>query len=294
MSNNGEILSLLIEEDFGLDTREGSRWGKSDLHSSLVLDKERGLFYWNSQNIVGDPLVYLTKVRGYSFNLAKEYLSKYNYSGTFVYTIRSQEEDVVVYPKLVDIFFEDGLNKRDYFYERGLTDTTINRFQLGFYNDFYTVPIFEGGTFRNFQLRQDKPRKRIKGYYRGVGPLLFNSDILKFTDEVYYVEGPVDAMILVQNGLPAVASNSGGSYKTEWYAQFVKQKRINIVFDNDDAGRSESERLAKFLGINRCRIYTFEGMEEKGYDPVDFFRDGYSDKQFVELINSESRYVFER
>lgn len=293
MTNNGDILSLLIEEDFGLDTRDGSRWGKAEEHSSMVLDKEKGIFFWNSQNIVGDPLVYLTKVRGYSFNLAKEYLIKYNYSGTFVYTIRSAEEDVVVYPRLVEIFFEDGLEKREYFYKRGLDDGTINRFQLGYYDNYYTVPFFQGGTFRNFQLRQEEPAKRIKGYYRGVGPLLFNSDVLKFSDEIYYVEGPVDAMILVQNGLPAISSNCGGGYKPDWYGLFTKQKRINIVFDNDAGGRSEARRLAKFLGVTRCKIYTFQDSEEEKYDPVDFFRDGYSAEQFVDIVEKESKYIFE-
>jgi len=71
MNTNAEILSNLINQDFGLISKEGSRWGKSEEHSSLVLDKERGIFYWNSEGVVGDPLVYLTKVRRLTFEDAK-------------------------------------------------------------------------------------------------------------------------------------------------------------------------------------------------------------------------------
>lgn len=292
MNPNSEILARFIEEDFGLNTREGSRWGSSDEHDSLVLDKERGIFFWNSQNIVGDPLTYLTRVRHYTFEDAKEYLKTINHIGTYVYTINGKDGDIVVYPKLVDIFYEDGLSKRDYFYNRGLTDDTINRFQLGFYNNYHTIPIFEGGTFRNFQMRRDNPVKIVRNYYKGVGSLLFNSDILKLTDVVYYTEGPVDAMILSQNGLPAVSSN-GSTFKSEWYSKFIYVKKIIILFDNDIAGEKEALRLANVLGTTRCKIYTFKDFEMKGYDPVDYFRDNNKVEDLIKIIDKESKYTFE-
>lgn len=292
MNSNSIVLSKLIEEDFGLDTKEGSRWGKAEEHDSLVLDKERGIFFWNSENIAGDPLVYLTRVRKYTFEDAKEYLRNVNHIGTYVYMINGKEGEVVVYPELVEVFFSDGRSKRDYFYRRGLTDDTINRFQLGYFNGFNAIPIFEGGTFRNFQLRRDEPAKTIRNYYRGVGPLLFNSDILKLVDTIYYTEGPVDAMILSQNGLPAISSN-GSTFKTEWYSKFIYTKRINILFDNDTAGVKEALRLANILGTTRCKIYTFEDFEDKGYDPVDFFRDGHTVDELKDLVYNKSKYSFE-
>lgn len=291
MNKNAQILEKLIDYDFGLKTREGSRWGKAVEHDSLVIDKDRGIFFWNSEGIVGDPIIYLTQVRGMSFEDGREYLRQFDYEGTYVYKIG--REDVVVYPKLVDVFYEDGLSHRDYFYRRGLTDDTIDRFQLGWYNGFNTVPLFEEGVLKNFQMRADQPMKRIKGYYRGVGPVMFNSDILKLVNNVYYVEGPVDAMAMVQNGLPAVSSNSGGGYLPEWYSRFVRQSMIYLVFDNDNAGVKEAKRLARFLGITRCKIYTFPETEEKGYDPVDFFNDGHSGRDLAELVKKEGKYAFE-
>jgi DNA primase len=291
--DNGNILELLVEEDFGVKSKPSSRWGKSVDHSSLVIDKQRGIFFWNANNVVGDPVVYLCKVRGYSLHDAKEYLKSFAYSGTHVYTITSKNEEVVVYPKLVEVFFEQGLNNREYFYKRGLTDDTINRFQLGFYNGFSTIPIFENGTLMNFQLRRDKPSKEIRVYYTGLGALLFHSDILKVTDELFWVEGPVDAMVMNQNGLPTVSSSAGGGYKSDWYSRFVRQNKIYILMDNDSAGRNEAIKLAKFLGENRCIIYTFDQFEMSGYDPVDFFRDGHSASDLLELVEKYGKHSFE-
>jgi len=289
MNPNTSILSKLIDEDFDLETKEGSRWGTTDLHSSLVLDKEKGIFFWNSQNVVGDSLVYLTKVRGYSFEKAKEYLKKFkDYSGDFVYSIQSGKEDVVVYPKLVDVFFDMGKEARKYFYNRGLTDHTIDTFRLGFYNGFNTVPIIESASLRNFQLRKDDP-KIIRMYYKNLEPLLFNVDILALTKTAYVTEGPVDAMVMVQNGFPAVCSTVAGYFNPTWTGKFVNQKEIFILYDNDSAGRSEAIKVAKVLGEYRCKVYCFQDFEDYGYDPVDFFRDGKSS----ELIEKNAKYIFE-
>lgn len=289
-SRNGEILRTLIEEDYGVSGN--SKWGRSRDHSSLVIDYEKGIFYFNAENIVGDPFVYLTKVRGYSPETAREYLKDFGYSGTHVYIAHASGEDVVVYPDLVPLFHELGRHKRDYWYRRGLTDYTIDRFQLGWYNEFNWIPFFQDGTFRNFQMRRDDP-KTIKKYYKGVGPLLFNSDILNLTDEVFFVEGPVDAMILAQHGLPAISTDMAGNVLPQWYVKFVRQKRIYVVTDNDDAGVEEGKRVARMLGITRCPIYTFADYEMKGYDPVDFFRDGGTRDEFVELVRKQSKYIFE-
>jgi DNA primase len=291
-SKNTLILEQLINEDFGLRAKEGSRWGKSEDHTSLVLDRDKSIFFWNSQEIVGDSLTYLQKVRHLSFRDSVEILKKMEYEGTHTWTLEENEE-VTVYPKLVEVFWEMGKNHRDYFYRRGLTDDTINRFQLGFYNGWNTVPFFEDGTFRNFQFRMDLPSKRIKSYYKNLGALLFNSDILRLVDEVYWCEGVVDAIIMLQNGIPAIASNIGGGFRPEWYSKFLNVDRIHLVFDRDSAGDNESKRVAKYFGDYRCRIFNFWDYEEKGYDICNYFGDGHSGEEILELIKENEKYVFE-
>lgn len=287
------ILERLVEEDFGIASST-LRWSKSEDHSSLVVDKEKNLFYWNSRGIVGGPLDYLMKVRGMPFKEAKSYLKHLGYGDTVIYTINEHDkEDVIVYPKLVSAFWENGKENRTYWYDRKFTDITIDRFQLGYYDGWYTIPLFMNNVLRNFQKRRDVPKKEIKNWYRGVGPVLFQDEVLRYTDKVYLTEGPTDAIALLQQGIPAV-SQTGGSenWQNDWFPNFVTQKEIFIVYDNDPAGVNGAKVVSKKLGIYRSRIYTFDNMD-KGYDPVDFFRDGGTKEEFLTLIDEKAKYIYE-
>jgi len=295
MNENTPILMKLVEEDFGLNIRGRGKYIKSVEHDSLVIDTEKGIFYWNSENIVGDALIYLTKVRKMPFSSAREFLRDFSYSESFIYNVRTEKEDVVVYPKLVEIFYEEGSSKerRDYLYRRGISDETIDKFRIGWYNDYTMIPFFEDGIFMNFQMRMDNPRKIIRSYYK-MGSLLYNSDILKIVDTVYITEGPTDAIIMMQNGLPAISTNSSGNILPKWYNKFKNQKLIYLIYDNDVAGIEEAIKSAKVLGELRCKIYCFQNfIEQKGYDPVDFFWDGHTKEDFINLVEEESKYSFQ-
>lgn len=289
------LLEKLVEEDFGFDTN-GGRWGSAEEHDSLVVDREKDLFYWNSADIHGDAYTYLTKVRGWDFATAKEYLKANKFVTSFVVNL-TQDAEVVTYPPLVDMFHEALKNSpeiMDYFYRRSLTFETMQRFKLGKYKDFATVPIYQDGLFWQLQLRKDRPEKVIRNYYRGVGPRLFNSDILKFTETVYFTEGLVSSIALLQNHLPAVSCNTGATgFMEEWFPYFIHQKTIYLLYDNDSAGEEGVKRTARMLGESRCRLYTFSDFEKKGYDANDFFIDGGTAEQLKALLNDKSKYLCE-
>src|SRR4030067_2414073 len=154
------VLESLISKDYTIVGNENSRWAKTEEHDSLVIDREKQIFYWNSKNIVGDAVTYLIRVKGHTFSEARRILSEYkDFTDTYVYTIKGEGElqDVIAYPKLIDIFWEEGLKNRQYWYNRLLNDDTINRFRLGYHDGWYTIPFFMDGTFRNFQCRKDQP-----------------------------------------------------------------------------------------------------------------------------------------
>jgi DNA primase len=289
---NLTILEKLIESDYGIVVQSDD-WAKSKEHDSLVIDRRKQLFFWNSNDIVGDAFVYLTKIRGYSSQDAKEYLKHSNYTSTYISNVKDQEE-TIVYPKLVDIFHQDLLTRdREYFYRRTITDETISRFKLGHYNGFYTIPIYQDGLLKQIQLRRDNP-KTIRGYYKKVGAFLFNSDILKLTNKIFLVEAPTSCLVLNQNGIPCVSYTSGAEgFQKEWFHYFLYQREIFICFDNDPAGMNGSLKVAKLLGENRCKIYNFWDYEEKGYDANDFFIDGGTKDELMKLIEDKSKYSFE-
>src|SRR4030066_265346 len=96
------------------------------------------------KSIVGDALAWLIKIKGYTFSEARRILSEYkDFTDTYVYTIKGEGElqDVIAYPKLIDIFWEEGLKNRQYWYNRLLNDDTINRFRLGYHDGWYTIPF---------------------------------------------------------------------------------------------------------------------------------------------------------
>ncbi len=284
-------LENLISEDFTL-LNPDKRFSKTQQHSSLVLDRQKNIFYWNSKNIIGDAYVYLTKVRGYDKDQALEVMKSVD-ENTFLFIDNSKEQEKVVqYSPLVEIFYEYGKKFGDYWHDkRGYTDDTIFEFKLGFTGIWYTIPIFEDGRFVNFQARKENP-KTVKHWYKGVGPHSFNFSILKITNWVVITEGPVDAIMLRQNGIPAVSQTGGSGYwDRNWNPLFATKKRIYVVYDNDEAGKYHAIKIANQWG-RRAKVYNFEEQLPK-YDITDYFKDGGTKDSFMALLEKESKHACE-
>jgi len=280
------ILSKLVKEDFGY--RASGNWGRSQDHSSLVVDERKDTFYWNAKDMYGGPAEYLVRVRGLTRAEAREYLKSYSNTpsvNTFIKTYAP-------YEKLVDFLWLNGKSNRDYWYKRCLEDNTIDRFRLGFYEDWYTLPIYYAGNLHNIQTRQELPEKQIKSWYRGKLPALTNSDILKIVSKVYITEGTVDSILLSQYGVPSVSHNGGSDYWSDkWMKEFIRTKEIIYIADNDDAGIVAAKKVARSLGEYRVKIYRFKDKEEK-FDTIDFFRNGGTLEEFNERIK-ESKFLYQ-
>lgn len=270
------------------------RWLHGAINDSLVVDTKDQIFFWNSRGIVGDAYVWLTKVKGLTHDEAKDYLKQLdNFNTEFIQTIRNREE-TVVYPKLIDLFYEEGQrNSKEYWEKRGINNETINRYKLGYHDGWYFIPIFQDGLFRNFQMRREVPEKAIRSYYTNVGRLLFNAEIMKITDSVIITEGPTDCLRLVQEGIPCVSHNAGSeAWNDDWFKYFIHQRDITVCYDNDDAGRFGAAKVARNLGIYRTKVFTFDG-HEKGYDIIDWFRDGYNLDDLLFTIDKQAKYLYQ-
>lgn len=292
------VLKGLVAEDFGISGH--GRWYKAVVHDSLVVDDVKDVFYWNSAGLYGGVLDYLVKVRGMAFSDAVAYLKSLPYySETLVLDIDLGRKDdtVVVNPKLVDVFHERCISENKSYWEaRGLNDSTIKMFQLGWTGEYFAIPLFKDGIFKNFQLRRDYPEKRIRYLYRLGERYFFNEDIFRLFDfdEVIITEGPVDCMRLFQEGFYAVSHTMGAfGWDLRWNPLFDRIKRIYVLYDNDPAGLYGAINLAKHLGEWRTRIYTFWDFDKRGYDVVDFFNDGYTSNDLVKIMNTESKHNFE-
>jgi len=289
------FLQNLIERDYKLEG--DTRYLKALEHDSLVLDTYRDLFFWNSKEINGDAYIWLTKVKGKNPLEARQIIREAEIVENKVYVSidTPRGEELTVYPKLVEVFWESGKTHRDYWYKRGITDKTIDTYQLGYTSGWYVIPFFVDRTLNNFQMRRDLPTKRIKSWYSGVGPLLWNGDMLKHCSSVILTESPTDALLLRQFGYPAVSHNAGATYWNDsWNKLFNQQKIVYVVFDNDEPGEKGAQLVANSLGEYKCRLFTFKGYPDK-YDLGDWLLDNKgNENNFGRLLLSEAKYSFER
>ena len=266
------------------------RWLRTMEHDSLVIDTERQIFFWNSKDIIGDAYIWLTKIEGMNSHEAKEFIKDAEINILSKISTGNTKEHVAVYPALVEIFYDVGKRYREYWHNiRGYTDETIERFRLGFTGEWYVIPIFVDGGFKNFQCRKDNP-KRVMSWYRGLGPLPFNFSSLAVTDWTVITEGPVDAIMLRQNDIPAVSqTGAAGYWNPLWLGKFIQTKRIYICYDNDIAGNVGARKVAEKLGVTRSKIYNFWNFEN-GFDITDFFKMGATKDDFMELIETKSKH----
>lgn len=281
------LLQDLIQEDFGIEGR--SKWMHSVDHDSLVYNAEEDYFFWNSQGLKGNALDYLMKVRGLEKSEAQNFLK--NFFGAF-----KENPEILQakpYEKLVDVMWVNGFDHREYWYNRCLTDDTIDRYKLGYYNGWNLIPIYENGEFINFQMRRDEPKKTITQWYRtGKAMPLFNEGILPYVKKIYITEGTVDAILLNQEGFPCVSPNGTNTWQQDWFNKFSNIKEIIYIADNDKAGYNGAKLVAKSLGMYRVKIVNFDGKFEK-YDSVNFFQE-YNDKDaYKEWLETHSSYLFE-
>ncbi len=170
---------------------------------------------------------------------------------------------------------------REYLNKRGLTNATINEYKLG-YGQFYrkpwiTIPIKDiYGNYSFFKLRMDPAFGNDKiTYPKGAEAQLYDWDNLtKPNIPLVICEGELDRLLLLSKGVSAITSTHGAmTFKDEWVEKIRKDNKIYICFDNDEAGKKGSERVAKMLENVGCEEYIItlpEEVGEKG-DITDYF-----------------------
>lgn len=170
-----------------------------------------------------------------------------------------------------DFYNEAHLNisKTDYAKERGLTDLTLNRFKIGFVEQWshplwgqkayvtprMIIPITKHSYFSR-DIRTEVPEYQKKYIKQKVGGQnIFNSAAL-FTESsspIFVTEGEIDALSVMEVGGESIAL---GGIHTNQLLHLLKENNIKkhliLLFDNDEAGMKSQLKLAddlKKLGI---------------------------------------------
>lgn len=139
---------------------------------------------------------------------------------------------------------------------RGLTEETMNAFQIKTYDNRIAFPYYRYETIVGYKTRKPlkDPGKPKYMSIAGSKPFLFNSHNVPPQDELIICEGEFDCMCIWQSGFKNVVSVGAGansiSALVEQADEYLKAfKYLIIVSDNDEAGiNMDKAFLEKYNG----------------------------------------------
>lgn len=152
------------------------------------------------------------------------------------------------------------VNLTDYFYKRGFTDETIERFRLGYDSVKQQVVIPFSSTYyvtRSTQVEADHKGVRKHRKPAGLRQPLFNLSALSdLREPVFLTEAPMDAMSIVQAGGKAIALGGTSTALLMKVLGIYRPRNVFILaFDNDEPGNRLKEKTGQLLeerGVPYC------------------------------------------
>jgi len=169
-------------------------------------------------------------------------------------------EDMTTANEMLDMFQANAWadEPASFFEARGLEHSTVQRFGLGYTGDrgrtaqgdvrhSLVIPYEDGlGNLRYIRFRPLRPGYKGPKYVTATDQKahLFAVRALD-NDTVHVAEGEIDAMILWQVGLKAVAVPGAQTFRPAWRHLFRQPhvRRAVLVLDPDKAGMSAAKRL---------------------------------------------------
>lgn len=156
-----------------------------------------------------------------------------------------------------------NVEKTSYFRDRGLSDSVIRRFKLGFDENFQAeinkitgqksywkaaiIPYgIHGYCVRNTDLSADSSNERYKkkGFFD-----IYNHEALEQKGTIFITEGEFDALSLETLGYRAIALGGAGNVRQliECIKDSTEEHSFYISLDNDEAGREATAKICTYL-----------------------------------------------
>jgi hypothetical protein len=190
-------------------------------------------------------------------------------------------------------------DRQDLKSHRMLSDSVIDRYQLGKIADRISIPIYDASG-EVLDIRKWLPEKsrvsnntpKILHYKAGFGaPRYYPIDQLNSTS-LLLVEGELDALAAISHGLEAVTVTAGASTWTTELSQTLKGKRITILMDHDEAGIAGARRRAESISQMGCEVHIacWPSDRPKGHDTTDELRT-YGSDSLKAVIESAERFI---
>ena len=169
----------------------------------------------------------------------------------------------------------------EYLQGRGLTEKSLSAFQVaevpevGPWEDWKRQQPWKGPwmvfpylrekelVFTKYLHLERRDRKKQTLVEPGCEPILFGMQVIPENQRFLAItEGEIDAMSLLEYGVPAVSVPFGGGTGEkqswidccfEWLERFAE---IFLVMDTDAEGKAAAKEIARRLGLHRCKVVT--------------------------------------
>lgn len=162
--------------------------------------------------------------------------------------------------------------------ERGLTEATLRRFMLGVVPDddpdydnhtgWLTIPYITPGGIVDLRFRRPPGSEHPAKYKSlpGSQHRIYNpTAILTGVSRIYITEGEMDAMILTQIGLDAVAIPGATAWRKPFALALQGFDTITICEDGDDDGAGKGLTEAIVRDLEWARVVRFDGHDVNSY-----------------------------
>jgi DNA primase len=201
---------------------------------------------------------------------------------------------------IIKLWSDIGAQARDYLHTRGLTDDTLHKWKIGYYDlDGYDTPS-DWGLPPGLQMRLHKgiviPCRDAAGlhyikirrssgeprypYLKGSKFYLYGAQNLKNTCYATIFESELDALLAWQTGynIGACAMPAGQTLKPEWQPLFDRIDDIVVAYDNDDPGQQAADKLCKLAHFWKAPLVP------RGKDLTEFYQQTHSQEAVFEYL----------
>jgi 5S rRNA maturation endonuclease (ribonuclease M5) len=193
--------------------------------------------------------------------------------------------------------------------QRGLSDETIKKYQLGWdvKRQRYVIPIRdERGNLVNIRLYNPKKDPKIINYtegkhkYGSPARLYSVDELVKYQgNQVIICEGEFDRLLLQQDGFMVVTSTHGCStFRPEWVSYFAG-KDVVVIFDCDKEGQAAVNNII-FKAFKNSKINSIKNIalplrgDKDDKDITDYFhKRGFTGTDLQKLIDETPPHKYQ-
>lgn len=193
-----------------------------------------------------------------------------------------------------DVLNSLSLTKSDLYYDDGVTkavNTSSTKYK--YYNAdgslAYTKTRYDKSDgSKSFCFMQTNGTKSLNGIQK----VLYNLPAVIKADTVYIVEGEKCAEAVIKQGYTATTLCTGANSKWDTtYNQYLENKKIIIIPDNDEAGFKYARMLKKHLPF--ARVISLNDLSEKE-DIFDWLKKGHTMEELGDLEEFDIMSYFDK